>query len=390
AAPDAPAAWWLAAGACAGLAMLSKYHGVFLLAGAGLFLLTRRDAWHWLRHPAPYCGVAIAALLSSPVLLWNAQHNWISLHFQGARGAPQHGLHLLPFLQNVGGQLGYLLPWIGIPLAWALARVLIAGLRAGEESGSSARTGAGASATEESRLRTARWLLACLAIGPIAAFTLVSLGGQRGLPHWQSPGWLMAIPLLAERADVVLTSGSARARRITERWLAASTVAFVALMLVVATQARSGWMERVVSPRLASVDPTVEMLDWRELPAAVAPLLRATDSVSGSPTAPAFVAATNWMDAAKISIALNGRAEVVCLCSEPHHFAFLADQRSYLSRDAIIVVRARRSAPAPLADYFRSVEPAGTVDVRRGGRPAIVLELYRGRALVAAVPARAP
>ena len=32
--------WWLAAGACGGLALLSKLHGVFLFAGVGLFLVT--------------------------------------------------------------------------------------------------------------------------------------------------------------------------------------------------------------------------------------------------------------------------------------------------------------------------------------------------------------
>ena len=32
--------WWLAAGACGGLAMMAKLHGVFLFAGIGLFLIT--------------------------------------------------------------------------------------------------------------------------------------------------------------------------------------------------------------------------------------------------------------------------------------------------------------------------------------------------------------
>ncbi|HEY2898243.1 MAG TPA: glycosyltransferase family 39 protein, partial [Gemmatimonadaceae bacterium] len=73
-----PVLWWMAAGACAGLAMLSKYHGVFLLAGTGLFLVTNRRARRWLRHPGPYLGAFISALVILPVLLWNAQHDWIS------------------------------------------------------------------------------------------------------------------------------------------------------------------------------------------------------------------------------------------------------------------------------------------------------------------------
>src|SRR5690606_8459480 len=44
---------WLLAGLLLGLTLLSKYHGVFLLAGAGLFMLANRDARRWLAHPAP-------------------------------------------------------------------------------------------------------------------------------------------------------------------------------------------------------------------------------------------------------------------------------------------------------------------------------------------------
>jgi hypothetical protein len=379
----APVGWWLAAGACAGLAMLSKYHGVFLLAGTGLFLLTDRHARQWLRHPAPYLAAFVAALVFLPVLLWNAQHDWISFRFQGGRGG-HHGLQLLPFFQNIGGQLGYLLPWIGIPLAWVLGSVLIEAARAAWR-----RV---ARAPDEARTYAARWWLACLAIGPIATFTLIALGGHRGLPHWQAPGWLFVIPLLAERVDALLSRGSARAVRRTRVWLIGSTAAFAIVVLALATEIAFGWASRL-SPSLSANDASLETLDWHDLPAAITPMLR--DSRAGAdanPGARPFVAATNWMDAGKIAYAMQGRADVVCLCSEPHHFAFVRDERAFLARDAVIVERAGERPPSslPLSGYFRSVTPIGTTVVRRDGSPAITLELYRGETLVAEVPARAP
>ena len=379
----APTAWWMAGGACAGLAMLSKYHGAFLFAGTGLFLLTDRQARQWLRQPGPYLGALLAALIFLPVLLWNAQHDWISFRFQGGRGAHQ-GFHLMPFLENIAGQLGYLLPWICIPLAWVLGSVLI----------DSARNAPWRRvARDEERTSAARWWLACLAIGPIATFTLIALRGQHGLPHWQAPGWLMVIPLLAERVDARLVRGSARAARRTRVWLIGSSVAFAFLLLTLATETALGWASRLSPSLFAKGDPSLESLDWRDLPAAIAPMLReSAGGASAHPGARPFVAATNWMDAGKIAYALNGRAEVVCLCREPHHFAFVRDARAYLTRDAVIVERAGLRPPSsvPLFQYFRSVKPISSAVMLRDGSPAITLELYRGETFAAAVPVRAP
>ena len=377
----APTLWWIAAGACAGLAMLSKYHGVFLLAGTGLFVITNERARRWLRRPGPDLGALISALVISPVLLWNAQHDWVSFRFQGARGG-EHGLHLVPFLQNIGGQLGYLLPWIGIPLAVVLGGIVI-------ETARNAWRGA---PLDDARARAARWWLACLALGPVAAFTLIALGGHRGLPHWEAPGWLMVIPLLAERVDARLARGSSRTVRRTRAWIVGSTVAFVLVIAALATEATLGWANRLSPSLFAKGDPSLETLDWRDLPREIAPLLREErNEAGGSASGRPFVAATNWIDAGKIAYAMNGAADVVCLCTEPHHFAFVNDERSYLSRDAIIVERPGRRPDASvlLSKYFRSVKPIGTTVIRRNGAPAMTLELYRGETLVAEVPARA-
>lgn len=389
----APMLWWIAAGACAGLAMLSKYHGIFVLAGVGLFLITNRRARGWLQRPEPYLGVLVAMLVFSPVLIWNSHHDWISFRFQGGRGS-QHGLHPLPFLQNIGGQLGYLLPWIGIPLAWVLGSVVIGNVRAGWHRVTRARVrDAGVRRIEDTRTHASRWWLACLAIGPIAAFTLVALGGHRGLPHWQAPGWLMAIPLLAERVDVRLARGPMRRRRATRTWLIGSAIAFVLVIAVLASETSLGWANRVAPSLFAKGDPSLESLDWRDLRTTLAPMLRASGGVAHARRdARPFVAATNWIDAGKLTYALNGEADVVCLCTEPHHFAFVRDERAYLSRDAIIVDRPGRrpDAAALLSRYFRSIEPIGTTVLRRNGAPALTLVLYRGDTLVSDVPSRQP
>ncbi|HZE96728.1 MAG TPA: glycosyltransferase family 39 protein [Planctomycetota bacterium] len=75
-------AWWLAAGAALGAALLSKYTSCFLGASVFLYLiLSPRDRF-WLKTPWPYLGILVAFVLFSPVVVWNVRHDWASFRFQ--------------------------------------------------------------------------------------------------------------------------------------------------------------------------------------------------------------------------------------------------------------------------------------------------------------------
>lgn len=76
-------AWgWYLGGAGLGLAMLSKYTGVFLAPGALLAVVAYRPWRQHLLTIHPYLGILLAIALFSPVIIWNAQHDWASFHFQ--------------------------------------------------------------------------------------------------------------------------------------------------------------------------------------------------------------------------------------------------------------------------------------------------------------------
>ncbi|HJU09752.1 MAG TPA: glycosyltransferase family 39 protein, partial [Candidatus Binataceae bacterium] len=72
--------WWLAIGGCVGFGMLTKYTMiVFALAIATGVVLTElrtdlRGKWLWL-------GVAVSLLIFLPNLMWQIQHNFVSLDF---------------------------------------------------------------------------------------------------------------------------------------------------------------------------------------------------------------------------------------------------------------------------------------------------------------------
>src|SRR5665647_3009170 len=71
-------AWWLAVGAAVGAALLSKYTALFFGPAILIWLVSVPKLRRWLISPWPYFGGLVAAAVFSPVILWNADHHWIS------------------------------------------------------------------------------------------------------------------------------------------------------------------------------------------------------------------------------------------------------------------------------------------------------------------------
>src|SRR6201996_8799906 len=71
-------AWWLAVGAAVGLALLSKYTAMFFGAAILIWLVSVPQLRRWLMSPWLYVGGLVALMIFSPVILWNADHHWVS------------------------------------------------------------------------------------------------------------------------------------------------------------------------------------------------------------------------------------------------------------------------------------------------------------------------
>jgi Dolichyl-phosphate-mannose-protein mannosyltransferase len=70
--------WWLAAGVAAGAALLSKYTALLFGPAILIWLIVVPKLRHWLWSPWLYLGGLVALLMFSPVILWNADHHWVS------------------------------------------------------------------------------------------------------------------------------------------------------------------------------------------------------------------------------------------------------------------------------------------------------------------------
>jgi dolichol-phosphate mannosyltransferase len=184
-------AWW-SAGLWLGLGLLSKYTISMLVPAALLFMISDAQSRHWLRDWRPYVAGLLAVVIFSPVIYWNATHDWASFVFQTSRRlaeAPRFSLHRLflsvLILLTPVGFLGVVKMFLG--------------------------KDAGATATQESRCR--RFLQLCI-VTPLIVFFIFSLRHEVKF-DWTGALWLAAVPILSsaavsygERIPVQETGGS--------------------------------------------------------------------------------------------------------------------------------------------------------------------------------------
>ncbi len=101
---------WIIGGIFSGLAIYSKYTGIFLFASLFSALIFSKK-WKILFSPKPYLAIIVAVIVFSPVIYWNYQNDWASFLFQSKNRAQNIGSFTLNyFFQLVASQLYELTP----------------------------------------------------------------------------------------------------------------------------------------------------------------------------------------------------------------------------------------------------------------------------------------
>lgn len=164
----------LLAGACIGLAMLSKYHGAYLWIGTVLYIIFYNPTW--LRKKELYLSVLISCIFFLPVILWNINNNFISFTFHGERVDVSQGIiHINYFLTELVGQFLYNNPVIFVLIIISLIALFKKRI---------------------SLAVTHKKLLLLFSLPLIILFLIFSLF-RSTLPHWSAPAYLCLILLSA-------------------------------------------------------------------------------------------------------------------------------------------------------------------------------------------------
>jgi 4-amino-4-deoxy-L-arabinose transferase-like glycosyltransferase len=104
-------AWWLAVGATVGAALVSKYTALFFGPVILIWLLVVPELRRWLKSPWPYLGGLVALAIFSPVLIWNADHHWVSFAKQFGR-ARVDGFTLRYIIELIPTQIAFATPLV--------------------------------------------------------------------------------------------------------------------------------------------------------------------------------------------------------------------------------------------------------------------------------------
>jgi dolichol-phosphate mannosyltransferase len=198
-------AWWLA-GISLGLGMISKYTIAALVPVTMAFMLLDSQARHWWRRIDPYVAALLALVIFSPVLIWNAQHEWASFAFQTSRRlaeAHQFALHKLIGSIIVLMTPTGLLAAAGVLLAWPV----------GSEQPADATRG--------------RRLFSLAILLPLSVFAAFSLRHEVKL-DWTGALWTGALPAIG----CAMTAADAKTGRLN-RWLRAAWVPTIVGMLLI-------------------------------------------------------------------------------------------------------------------------------------------------------------
>jgi hypothetical protein len=197
---------------CLGLAGLSKYTAVFAAAAVGVCLLVAHRG-RVLLHRGLWVAVVTALVLVLPVVVWNAQNQWVSFVYQAKHGAGDAWtlVHLVQFLVVQLLAYGPLLlsGFVGVCLA---------------------PKGDG------------RWLVLFFLI-PFFTMALMA-GGGSGLPHWTAPAWVALAPF----AGMALARAWQRGRRTVIFLLGAVQAAGCVILLGLMVSAGVPWVKGPLNP----------------------------------------------------------------------------------------------------------------------------------------------
>ena len=272
--PHAPSAVLL--GLAFGCAALSKYIAALLMLSVAGFLRLRSER----KLIAPFTvALVIALLMMSPVVWWNAGHDWASFHYQFASRHRGAHVDLARLMLYLGSQALYLSPLLLLLVGAAVVRARP--WRAGGDAPGD---------------RLLWWLGA-----PTACAFLAAAAFTNFKPNWAAPGYGALVALALREPSRWRERAPRLARGIG---VAAVGVAMACTVLPIAH------LRHPVLPLPAGADPTVDMMGW---PAIAAHAEGAAARIRSQVRAAPVFAAGRYQLASRLEFYLRGHPEVVSL-----------------------------------------------------------------------------
>ena len=267
---------WVFLGAAIGMGLLSKYT-MALFYPCMLLCLFLSDKRYLLKTLKPYSAVVVSLAVFSPVIIWNMQHDWVTLRHTAGQAHVAEGLVFSfgSFAEFLGSQVGIVTPVAFVLMFHALFR-----LYRSEKGGQSA-------------------FLVSFSLPVIVFFLLKSIQGKVQA-NWAMTGYITGIIALAwyfARPSIASSKIGIRKKKVA-LWICTVTAVVVTIV------AHYPWVAKL-PPKL---DPSARLRGWHQLGAAVDPAYR---TLSGF--GPVFVFSGSYQVASELAFYVEGHPKTYCI-----------------------------------------------------------------------------
>ncbi len=310
-------AWWYLVGFAFGAAMLSKFTALFMVPAVLMWMASNEFGRKWFFRFEPYAAALIASCLTAPMILWNAEHGWISFAKQlhhGFHDAPSNAFSSLATF--IGGQAGLVTPVMFGFCLWGMAFAVMTGLKR----------------------KDPRWLLLATMSMPIFLFFLLHSMAEKIQPNW--PGFLYPAAFIA----AVSAYHAVSRRRPMRSWIDACyrIAPFVAFgfTIIAYMQLAFGML-----PLSSKQDPTARMRGWADLARRVDGIALASDA--------SFIVTTKYALTGTLAY-YSARPGPVLQASERERYSFMPppNDAAFIGKSALYVVRHGQAKLSLLDGHF--------------------------------------
>ncbi|MBI4838680.1 MAG: glycosyltransferase family 39 protein, partial [Nitrospirae bacterium] len=120
--------YWLLLGITIGLGLLTKYTMAFFYVCAFLFVVFSKEHRRWLEKKEPYICLAVSLAVFSPVIIWNAGQDWVTLKHTAGQAHISEGVRISfkNFFEFLGSQIGVLTPLLFAAVLYGAVKNIVA------------------------------------------------------------------------------------------------------------------------------------------------------------------------------------------------------------------------------------------------------------------------
>jgi 4-amino-4-deoxy-L-arabinose transferase-like glycosyltransferase len=335
-------------GTVLGLVTLGKYHSLLVLLTLLGWSLVSRHRQDLYRSPWPALAFVVWMLVSAPLWFWNLSHGWVSFLFQGGRIDAGGSYALAAPALFLLSQMVLVFPTLGIVL-------LVALLPRSRPDGAACQ----------------RQLLRWLVLPQLVLFLLLA-GRMHVLASWLVPAWWLLLPLAGD-----WLAGPHPPRRRLWVVAGARTTALILppLLFILALQVRWGvfdhWLPTGLDTSTQLMPPDSLRRDLQRNPAVWKALREARLIAGNRYDLPGF-----------LSLALGSelRADYTTFSADARGFAWWQPSDGYVGSSGVlfgIEEPGKPLVPASWVPWLGKLQPLGSVEIQRAGKPALRLEFSR-------------